>query len=166
MFYLPAVLGRDKSKSGYTDGVVLQMEMSFCRWCLSSMMRTMPLGSRIFADCKLPSWLSLLDLWLPSLGLQHSVHFTTLTWVDAQFTPIFPNLSPWDGALGENPLQLPAGVWTLIRSQVTSISQALDGTKQTLLIQYKQPLVLEGQVGSGSMVWQWPKLLMGLETQS
>ena len=56
------------------------------------MVRTMTLGSMMFAGYKLPSCLSSLELCLPSLGLQHTVLSTTITCVGAQFTAVFPTL--------------------------------------------------------------------------
>lgn len=37
---------------------------------------------------------------------------------------------------------------------MTSISQALDGTKQILLSQQEQPLIWEDWLGAGSPVWK------------
>lgn len=73
------------------------------------MIRTMTLGSMIFAGYKLPSCLSSLDLSSP-LCLQHTVLSTAITCVGAQFTAVFPTLWAssqmmlWEGILHSSQL--------------------------------------------------------------
>lgn len=80
---------------GTNKNLCMSKGLYYTKECLrlgQSVMRTMTLGSMIFAGYKLPSWLSSLDLCLPSLGLQHSVLSTTITCVGTQFTAVFPKL--------------------------------------------------------------------------
>ena len=97
-----------------------QLQHQLFRW----MLRTVTLGSMIFAGYKLPSCLSSLDLSALSFLHHHLCGCAIYCCL-----PYTLGLLP-DDAL-RNPSQFPAGVWTLIRSHMTSISQALDGTKQT-----------------------------------
>lgn len=132
---------RDKSKSVYIQGIVLHSGMhsvAGARGWVYQWWELWPRAVRYLLAVNSPpgwlAWTSDSHPWTPTHCPFHHRHLRGCTIYCC--LPYTLGLL-WDDALGGNPSPFPAGVWTLIRSQMTSASQALDGTKQALFIQRK-----------------------------